>query len=123
MGDISKHFDRKEFACRCGCGTDTVDIELVEVLESIRAWARIQNPTALVFINCGVRCLSHNKPVGGVRRSYHLLAKAADIRVGGLSPKEVAGFLDERFPDKYGVGLYSTFTHIDVRSEKARWKH
>ena len=36
MGDLSRNFDRSEFKCRDGCGRDTVDIELVKVLEEVR---------------------------------------------------------------------------------------
>ena len=28
MGDLSEHFDRREFTCRCGCGADQVDPQL-----------------------------------------------------------------------------------------------
>lgn len=35
MGDISPRFNRHEFACKDGCGFNTVDIELVNNLESL----------------------------------------------------------------------------------------
>ena len=34
MGDISKNLSRWEFACGCGCGFDTADYALVNVLQS-----------------------------------------------------------------------------------------
>ena len=37
MGDLSENFSRHEFACKCGCGNDTVDAELIRVLQSVRA--------------------------------------------------------------------------------------
>ena len=37
---LSTHFNRKEFACRCGCGFDTVDSMTLEALESIRQHTR-----------------------------------------------------------------------------------
>ena len=27
----------------------------------------------------------------------------------------------DKYPDKYGIGMYSSFTHIDTRRTKARW--
>jgi hypothetical protein len=29
--------------------------------------------------------------------------------------------IDTTYPNKYGLGLYKDFVHIDVRSKKARW--
>jgi len=36
VGDISEHFSRSEFRCKCGCGQDTVDVELIELCEVVR---------------------------------------------------------------------------------------
>ena len=33
MGDLSLNLSRHEFACQCGCGYDTVDFELVTVVQ------------------------------------------------------------------------------------------
>jgi hypothetical protein len=37
MGDLSAHFSRSEFACKCGCGFDDVKPDLIEALEALRA--------------------------------------------------------------------------------------
>ena len=116
MGDISKHFDRREFACHCGCGYDTVDVELIRVLENLREV--FEQP---VIINSGTRCASHNTVIGGVPDSQHILGKAADIRVSHIDAKTVAHYLVKKYPDRYGIGRYSDFTHIDVRPDRSRW--
>ncbi len=116
MGDLSKNFNRREFECSCGCGTDTVDAELIEVLEALRN--RVDEP---IKINSGHRCKNHNADIGGAEKSMHLTGKAADIVVGGIDACLIADYLNERYPDKYGIGEYETFTHIDVRKIKARW--
>lgn len=36
MGDLSKHFSSKEFACKCGCGFAQVKPELITKLEKLR---------------------------------------------------------------------------------------
>ena len=124
---LSAHFRRHEFACHCGCGADTVDAELITVLEELRSWAQTQpkataqDTEAQVHVNCGMRCPKHNAAIGGVPNSQHLLGKAADVRVTGLTPGEVAAHLEQKYPDTHGVGLYFNFTHVDVRCEKARW--
>lgn len=122
MGDISRHFNRSEFRCK-GCtadnpcergGVDTVDVELVRTLEGIREYFG-----ASVYINSGHRCPEHNAAVGGSPGSQHLLGRAADIRVEGVSPSQVASFLGYL---NGGVGEYQTFTHVDTRGRRARWK-
>lgn len=118
---LSEHFKKKEFACKCGCGLGLKDGDinpkLVEALEDVRT--HFCKP---VVINSGLRCDDHNKKVGGAKASRHLLGTAADIRIAGVSPNDVHAYLNEKYTDKYGVGKYRTFTHIDVRANKARWK-
>lgn len=43
-----------------------------------------------VIITSGYRCEEHNRAVGSVRNSQHLLGNAADIVVDGVTPKEAA---------------------------------
>lgn len=115
MGDLSHHFNRREFACRCGCGQDTVDYKLVEVLEKVRKWAG-----APVTITSGNRCPEYNKKIGGSPTSKHMNGKAADFSVQGWSPKDIYNLLDEWFPHDKGVREYSTWVHFDVRADKYR---
>lgn len=113
---LNNYFKRKEFACRCGCGTSTVDAELLQVVTDVR-----EHFGAPVVITSGHRCSKHNANVGGAKNSMHLTGKAADIKVTGVSPMEVRAYLCNKYTDKYGIGAYPTFTHIDVRGNKARW--
>lgn len=113
----ASNFERAEFACHCGCGYDTVDAELLEVLEWVRESFGVP-----VSITSGARCIKHNKSVGGAPSSQHLLGKAADIKVKGRTPEEVFETIDGAFPNKYGIGLYKEWVHIDVRSGRSRWK-
>lgn len=115
MGDLSRHFSRREFACKCGCGYDTVDAELLALCEAVRG---IEG--APLTPNSGCRCARHNAAVGGAASSQHLRGRAADLPV--LDPPRVFGWLCELYPDRYGLGLYDTFVHVDTRSgAPARW--
>ncbi len=116
MTALSKFFKRSEFACKCNCGYDTIDAELLQVLTDLR-----EHFGKIVLISSGARCESHNKMIGGSSKSKHLLGKASDIVVRGYEPHEVATYLRAKYPDTYGIGEYDTFCHVDVRSTKARF--
>lgn len=114
-----KYFKKSEFKCKCGrCGGFPVepDEKLVELLEKIRA-----HFNAPVTVNSGVRCKTHNANVGGASGSQHLKGTAADIKVKGVSPKKVAAYVETLIPGTGGIGIYGTFTHVDVRVNKSRW--
>ena len=115
MGDVSENFSRKEFACKCGCGFDAVDTDLLAVLERLR---KLFGP---ILITSGNRCQAHNLKVGGSTHSQHLYAKAVDIKVRKAYQEEVADVLEAMFPDAHGIGRYNEWTHFDVRKPKARW--
>jgi len=109
-------FQRSEFACNCGCGFDVVDVQLLAVLQDLR-----DSLESVIIINSGCRCSEYNKTVGGSPRSQHVFGKAADIDVVEVGPMDVYRLLDKKYPDKFGIGLYDAFVHIDVRDKKTRW--
>ncbi len=45
---------------------------------------------------------------------------AADIKVTGMTPKEVAKMLDEIMPNSGGIIVYESWVHFDVRTSKYR---
>lgn len=110
---LSNNFDRIEFSCKCGCGFDTVDVLLLQAAENARKYVGPFTP------NSACRCVKYNKLVGGVSTSQHLFGKAIDIPT--KNPEGLYNFLDELYPNNYGLGLYNSFVHIDVRDKKARW--
>ena len=116
MGNLSKHFNREEFACSCGCGKDTVDFELIVALEDVRGYF-----DAPIEITGGNRCKTRNTEIGGSERSQHIHCKASDFKVKGIHENRVADYLESKYPDKYGIGRYNGRTHLDIRKSKARW--
>lgn len=113
---LSAHFKVQEFACRSGADAVLIAPRLVMVLESIRA-----HFGAAVTINSGYRTPEYNANVGGVAHSQHCYGTAADIVVKGQTPEAVAAFARTLMPDWGGVGVYKSFTHIDVREARADW--
>lgn len=115
---ISKHFKVIEFAQKdFRCDKVVVDSELINVLEEIRA--HFNKP---ITITSGYRTPEYNAKIGGVKNSQHTKGTAADIKVSGIPAREVQKYLKGKYPNKYGIGSYETFTHIDVRDKKARWR-
>lgn len=120
MGDLSKDFSRSEYICKCGCGFDTVDVELNRVMQELRDYYNRR-----ITITGGNRCFTHNlRTPGAARDSQHQFGKANDFIVDGISAFEVFNYLSDKYPSKYGIGLYSNpaRVHLDVRVYRARWR-
>jgi uncharacterized protein YcbK (DUF882 family) len=122
---VSKNFVRKEFTCKCGCGFECVDKELVEILERVREYF----VESWVVITSGNRCQSYNKKIGGAKNSKHISGIACDFQVFIkhkdqkilVSPIHVFAYLEKLSNEKWGIGRYSNRIHLDMREKKARW--
>jgi uncharacterized protein YcbK (DUF882 family) len=84
MGDLTEHFDRREYACKCQCGLDRIDPLLADKVEEVRYEVAEDWKEVPFTINCGCRCTKHNAEVGGVESSAHTpredtFCKAVDI--------------------------------------------
>lgn len=112
---LGKHFRVKEFACHDLSPVVFIDEYLWNVLNILRT--KIEKP---VIINSGYRTPERNAKVGGAKYSYHMRGMAADIRVNGMTPKQVANKLDEIVPDECGIIVYKSWVHFDVRKSKYR---
>jgi len=75
-------------------------------------------------ITSAYRSPRYNRAVGGKSRSYHMQNMACDIQFRGVSPYHVAYVAKQMRRQGYykgGVGLYSSFVHIDTRGSNATW--
>lgn len=121
---LSAHFNRSEFACNgvnCCGGSAPIDAELIDALELLREY--VGGP---LHINCGFRCLTHNRTLGSQDDSQHPLGLAADVAVpDGFTVEQFAEIAEQvnAFADG-GIGRYPTrgFIHVDVRHDgPVRW--
>ena len=100
---LATHFKVKEFACKDGSPVVFIDDYLYNVLEILRN--KLEKP---VIITSGYRTPEWNKKCNGAKYSYHMRGMAADIRVNGMSAKELANKLNEIIPDECGIIVYNT---------------
>jgi uncharacterized protein YcbK (DUF882 family) len=113
---LSDNFRVKEFACEDGSDVIFIAPALVTILQKVRT-----HFGKAVTINSAYRTPTHNKKVGGAAYSQHLYGTAADIVVKGVAPKTVAAYAEKLLPKSGGIGVYKSFTHIDVREVRSRW--
>lgn len=121
---LAPDFKVRELRCKDGTDTVMVDEALVLLLQCIR-----EHFGKAVVITSGYRTAAHNAAVGGAKSSQHLLGRAADIRVEGVSVEAVAAYAESLMPDWGGVGRYPVkagraagWVHVDTRADKARWR-
>ncbi len=105
---LSENFRSEEFKCPV-CGSDTMDVEFIGMLQRARFIAGIP-----FHINSGFRCEEHNrsKAVGGKPNSAHLRGLAADVACihSGDRWRIVDAALRAGFKR---LGVSSTFIHLD----------
>lgn len=141
ISELSENFSRPEGECPCGCGGDTVDHKLVEIVQGAR-----EEFQEAITVHSGYRCVSYNKKVGGAPKSQHRSGRAWDIYPG---PMRIGRKAIDRGNEKYhgllrdmyrwlsvymegvgGLAIYVDrkpgrveFIHIDTRSGgPARWE-
>lgn len=116
---LSTNFRVREFVCRDKSDLIKIDTALVSLLQQVRD--HFDKP---VIIVSGYRSQSYNTAIRGAKSSQHLYGKAADIRISGIKPRQIAEFVEGLSPG--GLGLYEYggtegFVHVDTRTKRARW--
>lgn len=113
--DSIKYFKKQEFACKCGCGLNNMDLKVVKVLDQIRE--HFKNP---ILVTSGSRCKKHNRDVGGAENSKHLYGKAIDFVVSGVNKQDVVDYTNELVKSgslRYtysGTRSMGNAVHIDI---------
>lgn len=121
---LEENFSLSEFDCRDG------SVVPEELMDNVRLLAKnlqvlrehVGKPVRIIS---GYRSPKYNRKIGGAKKSQHMQAKAADIKISGMSPAEVKATIVQLIKEgkmhSGGIGLYTTFTHYDVRGWNARW--
>lgn len=127
MGDLSKNFSRKEFACQgtdCCEHSSPIGSKLIQVVQMLRD--EVARP---LKITSGYRCNKHNRLLDAkskADKSLHCYGMAADIACPAGMDLMTFAKLAEKCLDKAGIegglGVYPNrnFIHVDVRF--TRWR-
>ena len=85
-----KYFNKSEFTCKCGCGLNNIQLEVVKIADEVR-----EHFGSPAIVTSGTRCEKRNKEVGGVSNSRHLKGKAIDMYVKNISWYDLLKYLKE----------------------------
>ena len=103
------------------CSADLIEQKIIataKYLDEVRA--RLGGHPILV--NSWYRPAHINKRVGGSLWSRHQFGDAVDICSHYVHPHKVYKQLEAWHGNKGGLGRYYSFTHIDLRGNRARWQ-
>jgi uncharacterized protein YcbK (DUF882 family) len=113
---VSPHFSLRDVSC-LHCGVNGTKSELIDALERLRSL--VARP---IIVDDAYRCQIHNAEVGGVPDSMHVKGIAADIRIVGMTCKEMYVAANELGVfGGIGVDEHKGYIHVDLRSDQHRW--
>jgi uncharacterized protein YcbK (DUF882 family) len=124
MAKITTNFSLEEFNCKDGSEMpNDVMINIIKLAKNLQVLRDAVGKT--ITITSGYRSPKYNLKIGGAKDSQHIKGTAADIKVKGMTPKEVAkvieGLIANGKMTQGGIGIYPSWVHYDCRKIKARW--
>lgn len=118
----NEFFTKAEFACKhCGKQIE-MNKNLISFLYDVRVAVG-----KLIIVTSGYRCPEHNKEVGGVPNSQHVLGEAADWKIEGISGKDLQAIALTYSKGRIGgIGRsdFTNYIHTDTRQNGiylAKW--
>ena len=108
------YFKKEEFDCKCGCGTNNMNPEVMVMLFNARTYANMP-----FKINSGARCETHNKKEGGSATSSHLKGVAIDIGIKNSFERHQI-FINLRNAGFKRFGIGKNFIHVDFDLDKVQ---
>ena len=109
-----KYFKKEEFTCKCGCGSNNIQLKVVKVADEIRE--HFGKPA---IVTSGTRCVKHNKEVGGVVNSRHLVGKAIDLYIEDVDGGTLVNYAKQlvtqgKLRYTYRISANGNAVHIDI---------
>ena len=119
--NITQDFKYSEFKCKDG--TDVPEAYQIYMQICATELQLLRNEiNKPIIITSAYRTPEHNKKVGGTTSSYHLQAKAVDIKVNGMKPYDLAIWA-ARVTSFMGFGIANSFIHLDLRNKFTIFKY
>ena len=120
---LTTNFNLSEFNKHNFTITDTIFQNIFELAKNLQVLRdEVKKP---IKITSGYRPAEHNAKIGGATKSRHITGEAADLKIEGYTPKQVAAIIEKLIAagkmKQGGLGIYSTWIHYDVRGTAARW--
>ena len=110
------NFTRDEFKCRCGCNTNEIKDEFIDVLQAIRTEIGIP-----LHISSGYRCSKHHVEARKDSPGEHTEGTCADVYVSHSTAFAVTKAAFAR-PEVTGIGVnqkgHTRFIHIGIGEAK-----
>lgn len=124
MAKITNNFSLQEFNSKCRRPIpNRVLPNIIELAKNLQVLRDAVGKS--ITITSGYRSPEHNAKIKGAKNSQHITGMAADIKVKGMTPKEVAlvieGLIEQGKMKQGGIGIYPSWVHYDIRGTKARW--
>lgn len=124
MAKLTKNFSLEEFKCKDGSDMpNNVLSNITELAKNLQVLRDTLNKS--IKITSGYRSPEHNAKIKGAKNSQHVKGTAADIKISGMTPKEVALVIERLIESgkmkQGGIGIYPSWVHYDIRGTKARW--
>ncbi len=124
---LTKNFHINEFACNDGSPVpDELYSNVLKLAQNLQVLREhLGGPVVIVD---GYRTREYNRKIGGARKSQHLLALGADIRIPKFSashlalPGVIRTLIGQHDMENGGVGTYPSFIHYDARGKNFSWK-
>jgi uncharacterized protein YcbK (DUF882 family) len=120
---LTNNFNLNEFNKHNFPLTETILRNIQELAKNLQVLRdEVKKP---IKITSGYRDSSFNKKIGGASQSRHITGQAADLKIEGYTPKQVAAIIEKLIASgkmkQGGLGIYKTWIHYDIRLTKARW--
>jgi uncharacterized protein YcbK (DUF882 family) len=113
---LTNNFNLNEFNKHNFPLTETILRNIQELAKNLQVLRdEVKKP---IKITSGYRDPSFNKKIGGATQSRHITGQAADLKIEGYTPKQVAAIIEKLIAagkmKQGGLGIYSTWIHYDT---------
>jgi len=113
---LTNNFNLNEFNKHNFPLTETILRNIQELAKNLQVLRdEVKKP---IKITSGYRDPSFNKKIGGATQSRHITGQAADLKIEGYTPKQVAAIIEKLIAagkmKQGGLGIYKTWIHYDT---------